>query len=1582
MRRSPSVSSVGSAASAARRNAPQSKRERSGSVGSMSERSFRSPSPHGDRRPLKQNHPPVPAIPPGHKASKSTSSAGVGMQNFKTASQKLDTNLPSWYTQSQGDTSNVRTSDAPMRAGRPESLNSLPQRSDSRNSSINFSYPGRARAPSSSPTVDHNPQWSESPRRDKANRSSSTSNASGKPDQTLVYDPNSRRMVPKSTIEAVSYQVKSASEKPPKTKKSQTGVQRSGSHLAKGTVARVRGSMVETGEQSRELPEHEESFVGTQYYAREEPQVQEDAEIESDVTAWQPVQSRNLGGQIPSPEPQDSRFSTPSPVPQEPRRITSPRSVGQVGRKPSIVREDPEEDLEYEYAQIPTKEVYGALDNVPTRQTLYESDREQETVSRSKPEPVNFAGLGDQPQGQPDAVDFANASERHSYLENKPVAGLARDASAPKRSLSQSPARQARFAPTPSDSLNVRHTPLPRSASPIKSALKHSTPSPRDASPADNNVSDAPRARFSSPEREVPGPRKKSVRVSFDERGPVIVGESHGSLGDTDSPIMPSPQSRRPWYSSIGRNKKKDAPLEDDEVMQPRPALPMFGSVREKKIREPEEQERPLIRPHDPPSSPIAPASFTEQPHNAQSTTTDPYTVNGQASDQIIGSVLSQAQQDNASRNEANISRFREPLPPVVTSVEGGSDLSDSMKSSDDEAGLFDTARDDSDEEVIPSTQTTAITMPESQVNSQNGSTILEGKSPVEFEQPGARAGPALAEPAMETVPAIAITQPSPAPVDENMSTAKHGARQYFGLPGMFPEDDSDDSQVHQEQQHIQATPNSIPSSTAEAMKEPEAVVAPSQTHVLPQTILATTPRISMPENTTDDESNASIYSDAYEDVSDVEDGGGFQSLNAVVESPVTKPLQADRVPEPAVERNQSAEVAPFTQNSAAATQAFGLTYPETDWEQAKSFWRGLTAEKRRQLEIEAMEDAAADGDQEELQTPTRKLSNRIKKTAEQRLATAVAQAAQAQAAQAQAAQAQAAQAQTIAPMENPKQENRVNPERTYMIQPGSRANHEPLSPVKSAGHARTSSRGEQSQAAKSGILTKNNPGQVHIRSSMRGEPPQSAKSRTVSQNVPGEVHIRKSMRPGSTNGDASRRISSPPERVTSPSATVRPRTAGAPEDKATRRGRAASNEVAASAAAAFSRTTVPAPQRRGSDASDSSFKRARPNASESTTFRRTMRHGAAPAQPHAFPEATKDSSRFSLRSLSPSGSTFHRSSAAAPPVSTGMRRSLRSGSVSSKDSKRASVQFPSFGRPSGKAAAKKTNAGSSRFGDSSDEEEPTPRFRSRFDDSSDEDDVRPGSSSRPLAKGTLRGSTTAPTNPKKATPPVVEEEAEDSPDLPDSDDEPSMQLPSPLRSPGNTASAFRPGLNQRASSGIGTSTLQRQRSGPGTLAASSTAPVAVRPASERRSSFMSNILRRNKKADKAGKITRPELMDSPARRDTKFERSTDELRTLRGDSRPTSPKLQKRNTFSRGDSWPLPEGAEDVRPTTAGGRVNGSAAQRPDFAGRRSTSLGIPGLKQPSGHGVADETILDGHDPTKKKKKFGALRRMFRLDD
>ncbi|CAJ2504024.1 Uu.00g114180.m01.CDS01 [Anthostomella pinea] len=1495
-RRSASVSSSRSSVAAVGRS--NGRLERRGSSASMTERTFRSPSPHrASAAQTTEQQPPVPQIPASHRRSASSNTHGVGMQNFQTASQKMSAGHPSWYTQPSGDTSKVRTSDAPMRAiksppPRPMSASMSSERSDSRNS-FNFSYPFHAQSPPGSPTTATAPQWDNPPPRSRSSpprssRASISSLTGGKSKQDMVYDPNSRRMVPKANVDAaVEPRVREAAEKQPRRKNKAESLPREGSRLARGTVARVQGTTVDDDKKER----------------KEQRQ------------------------QTRSPEAQSSRASSAqslSPAPGAEQRTISP-SPRALGKRPSIVPEEPEDPDEI-YANIdapgkPSQNVLHALDAVPTRQTRFEDSRDsQPQHQHSSADALDQYTTGPTLE-QIEHLAPVQQETKPVVIENKPITELSKGNGTVRRSSSNSPARQARFATYPSGSLVVRHAPLPRSASPIKSALKRNTgsPTPRELSPSERST-DLSSSRGASPnQREEPGvPRKKSARVSFDDQNIVIVGEA--ANGDIHSPVPLSPQqAKRPWYSSIGRGKKKDYVLEDDEIMKPRPELPSFGSVREKKAREPE--ERPLVRPHDPTYSPAMPSSPELRPQSSSTLGETEITdgpVRGQSSDLAIGSLL--AQEQNA-RNEANTSRLREPLPPVVTSIEGnGYYSSDSMRSSDSEEDRPESAMGTSDAEVIPSTQNTEVTQPESHEASQNGLTTLDENLANENEQAAKSV-----QLSPQIIPEISVIQPSPMASEHVLPLRSSSRSHYFGVPGGFPDDEFDEHyDPHPEPQADGATHEDSSSVPAHTILEPTAAVHPAQTESLPQTTLATTAPVLADDDKSTDGSEGSIYSDAYEDISDAE-GDGFMSLNAVVESPVSRdaPSQIPELPGSTLQQtyNQDPESLASSQIPIPYQPSTPPPQDPNDWAQAKVFWRSLTAEKRRELERETVEDAGTEGDREEVAQPIRRNGSK-KKSTEQK---------------------QSAKQVTLQPHPGPEppvavtpssSDRKVNPDRVYMIQPGSQATHEPIKYSPEQPRMRTSLRAEQpakgaqAQSPSGMRRTMRSNGQMGQanqqparRTTMRPEQPEPNQQ---------PAH-RTTMRPDKPEPSVSKPSQA---RVAKPRPQMAPsESTGSPRPKQSK----------------------PALQRRGSDASDSSFRRSRAVSGEGFNFRRTMRQSSAPQSPV---EPGKGSGRLSLRSLSPAGSQFRRSSitsaTSGPPVSM-KRRTLRSNSESSPEGKRSSMRFPSFGRSSKEQSSNRSKR-PSRLGGSSDEDEgPVSGFRSRFDDSSDEEDARPASSGRagPLSKGTLRGSNTAPTTFNRSAP--IPEKDEDSPELPDSDDD---EMPSPLRSPQSraaAATAVRAGLVRSSSSAIGTSTLSRPGIGGGGPVPSDSTPAMY--GRDRRHSFM-GILRRNKKSDR-------------------------QLNDIRRDQ-PSSPKLQKRSALKRGDSWPLPEleeGEGTQRPNTAGRLLSQSNmsenVQRPGLSGRRSVSLGLPPAQDQNVGNVTGDGLGQ-----RKKKKFGALRRMFKLDD
>ncbi|RYP24180.1 hypothetical protein DL765_000675 [Monosporascus sp. GIB2] len=1490
MRRSASVSSSGSApagASAGVLTRRTSRLERRGSSGSMAERTFRTPSPSPHRAsptPRADDQPPVPRIPEGHKKSASSGSVAVGMQTFRTASQRKSSGLPSWYTQPQGDPSNVRTSDAAM-------TKATPQRADSRASSINYSYPTvyRPQSPPASPTAVHTPTLGNAPpprtpaSPPRSSKTSIASSAGGRPEPQMVYDPNSRRMVP-APVEEVEYRIREGADKEGKRKT--TGVQRSGSHLAKGTVARPKGAFLDYREREGSEPREEHRVTDTAPFRDQSHIVQEEPTARGNLERRR-ERPAEIDRPSRSPELETSRLESPPSQSLQTvhEQTVSPEPGGTAGGRPPATVERDEEDED----NLPTttrlsQRVLSALDSVPTRQTVFDQPPARPTAI---PEESDAVPEGRPQRMQASAKDGQTSTEPRKEsvepMDNKPVLGFASEGSRSlDRSNSPSPVRQARFASRPSANLTVRHHPLPRSASPIKPALKQ-TGSRRDLSPSDTGSDNAAYREASPNSHDEPSiSRKKSVRVSFDDRSTKVMGESAQSedvdLSDPSSPL----QAKRPWYSNIGWSKRREFALDDDEIMKPRPALPSFGSVREKKVRQSE--ERPLVRPYDPAKPPPELSSPTKRPG---SSSTPPETSDSQASslaqssDHAIGAVFSQEQ---ASRNPANISRFREPLPPVVTSVEAPEYMSDTTLDSDQENP--DSGVAGSDTEASPRIQTTQNTPSETHEGMRNRTTLVEDKVLVQPEEMTKEPSPSRGDPEIPNI------QPSTRIPAESSAAEEAGSpeRQYFDVPGGFPvEDESGESQHPKSDNKIHNNTN-VPSRRGDNIFEPTAEVQAAQTESLPQATLDTAPQVPAVAESEEETDGSSIYSDAYEDLSEA-DGPGFLSLDAVVDSPTPKAASPVRDIPAALVREMVTEAEKPSTTQAPAS----LQYPPppggmNEWELAKAYWRSLTAEKRQQLEREALEEAGADGDREEVAPPIRRNSSR-RKLDDQKQTTA-------------GPMSQAAP--------DSKPANRINAGRVCMIQPGSKADHTPVSPVTAP----------------------------RMRSSLREREPDKGTQPQASNTM------RKSMRP-SAEGLLNGRVSSLP--VTSKHERPVSMQTNTPSVNAA--GTALSNQGTLTL------------RRRGSDGSDSSFKRARPKTSEGMRFRKTLRQSGA----------AQTSSRFSLRSLSPSGSPRRANSVmsagSAPPAPT-TRRSLRPGSEPSQE-KKSSTHFPSFGRSS-KAADRRKSKKSDRLGDSSDEDNVGSRqFRSRFDDSSEEEELGAlPSGGGVLAKGTLRGSTLAPASFRRSA--TVPEETEESPELPDSDDD----VPTASQIQQNPAAA-RGALGDSSSVSPRPTTLTRSRSGRGGFdpATSST----VTSPKERRGSLM-GILRRNKKGGQGGKIQRSEPGESAARRDTKLERSASQLKDLRDDGRSTSPRLQKRSaTLKRGESWPLPE--EDVQgPNSASGPAT---QQRLTVAGRRSTSLGIAGVQDNKNDDEIDgQDVVVAADGNKKKKKFGALRRMFHLDD
>ncbi|KAI3392102.1 hypothetical protein diail_6173 [Diaporthe ilicicola] len=1531
---------------------PGGQLRRQASSGSMTERTFRSSSPgahaHTQRSlssggiPRNSYHsdemaPPVPALPQSvnmqaAKARQKPKSLGIVTAPVRTASQRAKEKPGNWFGPAKtGDPANVRTSDAIMstsptvqtqsqsqaqaraEASTPAQPRESLERPASRGSPVNFSYPARIRSPTfarpegtsqspasvAEPRVKSKRSSTMSPPRGGSVRAARSSSVTS--DQTLVYDPNSRRMVPQADLSALDSRVQAASEARPKKKKQVPA--RAGSHLAKGTVSRPQGSALASSSTNAAQVAAATSLRSHQAEQRrsvvQEPEDEdEQPPLESTPSPPQPAEEQH--GIVEPPHTRYAQVAMP-PASNAPEVVAAPQSPtvdspeAGLHRKPSVVREETEpEDLESEIeleAPVPvsTPPKASSLESLPARQNMYTHG------VPSPPRSDLTEDIAAEPTRAPPAIptelaaaELSSSSEpRVITRDGENVAAEPRetqDIRRDSRTQSKSPVRNARFGPV-HDSLTVRHEPPLRSISPRKSALKHQSPS-RGASPADA-ASDGSEAGFTSYEQVMP--RKKSVRVSFDDGNTVVVGEAAGRA-ETDSSLPPSPQvaSRRPWYSSLGIGKKKDAiPLEEDEGMKPRPMLPTFGSVRGRKQSPKEPEERPLVRPQEPVHEESEPASPEPLGRGADTV--------GQSSDHALGAMI----HEHEPKNEANNSKFREPLPPVVTSVEGSGYASDTASDDSEAALMADTPRLQADESRVSEASTLVPDW-----EPRNGSAHERaGGEQVDSEFKDF-AGEPQDEPA--EVPAISITQPSPHIVEAEQD------RTSYRFPGEFPETDAESDAEIETKAHDSTSPDSF-APTRQAAFEPvvQAEDATVTVHT-PSTVLATKP---FATEVTDESDGDSVYSDAYEDPLDLE-GDGFQSLDAVIESP---PREAPHD----IEKGQ-AQVAESSMPSlphkapghetAAITliQKEGISGPIDDWAAAKAYWRSLTADKRAQLEKEAAEEAGAEGDLEDVNPEVRK--PRRKKSVEKR----------------------SAEKRVIE-----EQRAAVNPERTYMIRPGSKAeNYGP---------------GEQSTQRGKQVSGEVEEAGTKLRKTMRSpvtkpsQPAQPAESGT---------RMRKSLRP-----DAPGRSAATPQQPASPPPALGITT----EITGPNRHSRASSEPEGRPS-----ITQPSLRRRGSDSSASSFKRSRP-VSQGFGFRKTMRTGNGPQDPEE-PLRDRQPSRLSLRSMSPGGGG-RSSLRGQPPVAMDgkMRTTLRGGPPankrrSSQDSGKGYLRF------SGSFGQKAKNKKGSRFGDdSSDEDEADAprRFSSRFDDSSDEE-ISPEPLPPLSIPKTMRGARSRITPP---SPPLPEEEelSDDQGRVGGDEDDKSHRVTS--------GPASLPHAQTEP-------TVKRSRSGRGSLPRADDG--AGRPA---RRSFMSSVLRRNKKQG-SGAITRPERKESAARADTGLERSPGELDTLRSNA--------LRDRADSGATWPLNEegpehktiGVETHEPDEVkgaqvieGGGVVVNGQRSPSVLGHSKSQPSLPRpsflqRRTMSHQGTIDTDTIGSEAGGKKKKKFGVLRRMFKLDE
>lgn len=776
VQRESSVSSNGSAGSRGL--------QRRDSSGSMTERTFRSPSPN--RPGSRDTHipPPVPPLPKNYTNRRATS---------LEPPMRITSPTP---TAPGGRGMSLDRGPAPKKT-RPQKLGKEQEtgRSDSRNS-VNFSYPTHAR-PNSPP----------------ANTSPTTPTSKPKPRPTP------------SDGTAAQYSVAEAANRPVKKKKKKVAQgSAEGSHLAAGGMGgKPLGVEVDKG-QAPVVKKPKKKAASTS------------ADSESDST----------------PEKIEKRAQ---------------RSSGQLNKQPSIVREDWE-------GEQAADESFSPITTPPP-------------ISRTK-QPVPNAVKDIEIGSETDATQDQPLHNEHLTIETQE----------PNKRSSLSPSRSTRFSAQLASELLAerRHEPPPRSLSPAKSAMKHHSPSSRTQSPVDSSMPGGWRRSSQTPSEasdttslaSTEGSKKKrSMHVSFNSE-PSVVAE-----GGDPAPLTKEKKSR--FAPSTQQLDTIEAEDDMEEVMKPRPALPSFGSIRNKK-------EKPEIRPSRSSKTSISSSTSSSESY------LPPTMETSVSSDHAIGTVLAQEHAKRSDPPQAAIIEQNLPLPPEVTSVEGtgyNSDTDVSTYSNDDVTLIENQALHSStDEASSPEAKAKDLTI--------DTDTTLPAK------------------PTVDDVPQIAVQPATPALEAED-------ARDEWvvNVPGGFPES-REASENGSLRDHEQKEINVAATSPADiGIAEPKPAAASiEQSPSTPVIGSISQSLLNQPAADSDADSSAgeSIYSDAAEDVTEFE-GDGFGSINAIVDSPT---------------RNDHVEVFP---SPPASPVEISSTQPIPDhhdsWDNSQAHWTELAQRQR-----------------------------------------------------------------------------------------------------------------------------------------------------------------------------------------------------------------------------------------------------------------------------------------------------------------------------------------------------------------------------------------------------------------------------------------------------------------------------------------------------------------------------------------------------------------------------------------------------------------------------------------------------------
>ncbi|OAL20652.1 hypothetical protein AYO22_08661 [Fonsecaea multimorphosa] len=429
----------------------------------------------------------------------------------------------------------------------------------------------------------------------------------------------------------------------------------------------------------------------------------EGSHLQSGTIASKPV----VNSLEPSPEPQTQTFSDQQPPTRRKKKKPSFSEEGLDSSATEASRTDSDSDSNVERKrERRTQRASGILQKQPSivREDWEGEQQEQDSpphahqaadASVNSVQEVTAPDLGKRPMNTADIprkIEFApspsapnqSLSPETAALDGReespaPTSHLQVTEPQPARGTSLSPSRSTRFSERLSSDLAAgrKHEPPPRSISPAKPALKHHSPNPAfsGGEPRGASVTPSESSDISSASVDGPPKRKKSVRVSF-EAQPEIVG----TAASVQSPAESPGREKKGWLG-LGKGKPMPNTFSNDdmeELMKPRPQLPSFGSVRGQKFRDINDSNHAQM-PRSPPETraPLAEGKNTTASGTSSETssTSTPYPATGVSSDQIVGALL--AQEARRTSGQASGPPLNEPLPPEVTSVEGAVSFSD-----------------------------------------------------------------------------------------------------------------------------------------------------------------------------------------------------------------------------------------------------------------------------------------------------------------------------------------------------------------------------------------------------------------------------------------------------------------------------------------------------------------------------------------------------------------------------------------------------------------------------------------------------------------------------------------------------------------------------------------------------------------------------------------------------------------------------------------------------------------------------------------------------------------------------------------